>query len=259
MDNRTRPNIWAHRGGRRWADPTPPENSLAAFKKCLEAGIYGIELDVQKCKSGELVVLHGGVHGGDLAETTDGEGLLKDKTWDELKAVRLLKPGSQDASDERIPLLSEVFELVGGRCMLNIEIKNQPWPYEGIADDLIAMIEKYKAADTVVLSSFDHGVLKAIHGKAPDLKLGLLINGLLVDVGEYAEKVGCRFWHPYLGALTTAAAEEAHMAGLKINTWTATTADEFDLALKLGADGIVTDDPAALAGHLDKVLAAKQA
>src|SRR5271157_5413371 len=48
------PAVIGHRGGRKWA----PENTLAAFKKCLDAEIDGIELDVQRCKTGELIVIH---------------------------------------------------------------------------------------------------------------------------------------------------------------------------------------------------------
>jgi glycerophosphoryl diester phosphodiesterase len=42
------PKIYAHRGGAKWA----PENTMAAFRKCKENGVYGIELDIQRCKTG---------------------------------------------------------------------------------------------------------------------------------------------------------------------------------------------------------------
>lgn len=265
-----KPRIWAHRGGRRWAEPQPPENSLTAFRKCLEAGVYGIEIDVHKCKSGELVVLHGGVHGGDVSHHSAGKGLVKDLTWDELKALELsdsavhgtssttastTADASVPAHVERIPLLSEVFELLRDKVVVNIEIKNAPWDYAGFADDLIAIIAKYNLANTVVLSSFDHGILKEIHEKAPQLKLGILIDGLIVGIAEYAAKIGFTCWHPYLGELRTDYMDEAHKAGLEVNVWTANTADEWQLALDLDVDGIVTDDPIGLHEFLEKKFA----
>lgn len=252
-----RPRVWAHRGGRRWPEPNPPENSLAAINLCVDAGVYGIEIDVHKCMSGELVVLHGGIYGGDVSHHTGGTGLVKDLTWQQIKALTAGSNAAPEYKDTTIPLLSEVFELVGGRCVLNIEIKNAPWPYPGFADDLIAMIEKYDAADTVVLSSFEHGILKEIHEKAPHLKLGILIDGLILDIGEYAKKVGFQCWHPYLGELRADYVEEAHRAKIEVNIWTANTPDEWNLALELGVDGIVTDDPIGLTEFLDSVFEKK--
>lgn len=246
-----RPKAWSHRGGRRWAKPTPPENSIAAIKRSVQAGVYGIEIDVHKCKSGELVVLHGGIHGGDVSHHTEGTGLVKDMTWDELKVLHLGKePG--ELKGQRIPLLGEIFEAIAGRCVLNIEVKNAPWSYENFADDLIAEIKRYRADRKVVLSSFDHGILRELHGKAPYLKLGLLIDGLIVDIGEYARKIGFQCWHPYLGELRHDYMTEAHDAGLEVNIWTANTEAEWELCLELGVDGICTDDPVGLRKFLDK-------
>ena len=74
------PLVFAHRGGREWA----PENTLAAFSNCLELGVDGIELDVQRCASGELVV----IHDEDLGRTTNGGGLVADATTGSLPMTR---------------------------------------------------------------------------------------------------------------------------------------------------------------------------
>jgi len=213
-------------------------------------GVYGIEIDVHKCKSGELVVLHGGVHGGDVAHTSNGKGLVKDLTWEELKLLSIGANFADEHKYERFPLLSEVLALLQGQCVLNIEIKNAPWQYAGFADDLIAMIRQYSAEGSVVLSSFDHGILKSIHEKAPQLKLAILIDGLIVDIGEYAKKIGFQCWHPFQGELRIDYVQEAHAAGLEVNVWTANTADEWAQALSLDVDGIVTDDPVGLDQYL---------
>src|SRR5215470_8343850 len=74
-----KPQVFAHRGGRKWA----PENTLVAFKKSLDVNVDGIELDIHRCKSGELVV----IHDENVARTTNGTGLVKDLTWTELKKL----------------------------------------------------------------------------------------------------------------------------------------------------------------------------
>lgn len=176
-------------------------------------------------------------------------------TWQQISSLKAGSKAEPEYKDTTIALLSEVFELIDGRCVLNIEIKNAPWQYPGFADDLIAMIERHNAADKVVLSSFEHGILKEIHEKAPHLKLGILIDGLIVDIGEYAKKVGFQCWHPYLGELRADYVAAAHQANIEVNIWTANTPDEWDLALSLGVDGIVTDDPIGLTKYLDGVFA----
>ncbi|HEY9713815.1 MAG TPA: glycerophosphodiester phosphodiesterase family protein, partial [Chroococcales cyanobacterium] len=89
--------IIGHRGGRRWA----PENTLAAFEKCLDPDtrLDGIELDVQRCASGELVV----IHDDDVGRTTNGVGQVRDISLDELKRLSAGLWFDRAFADQRIP------------------------------------------------------------------------------------------------------------------------------------------------------------
>ena len=69
--------IFAHRG----YSGKYPENTILAFKKALDIGVDGIELDVHKTKDGKLVV----IHDENIKRTFDGEGLIKDYTLKELQ------------------------------------------------------------------------------------------------------------------------------------------------------------------------------
>ena len=89
-----------------------PENSLAAFRAAVTAGV-GIELDVQLTADGEVVVFHD----EDLLRMTGKAGSLYAHTYEELSALRL------GGTEERIPTLREVLALVGGRVPLLVEIK----------------------------------------------------------------------------------------------------------------------------------------
>ena len=84
----------------------------------------GIELDIQRCASGELVVFHD----EELSRTTNGAGLLKDCSLDELRRLSaghcLTRP-----SKTSVPLLVEVLDLVSGGMVINIELKNTPFEY----------------------------------------------------------------------------------------------------------------------------------
>ena len=89
-----------------------PENSLAAFRKAVDAG-YGMELDVQLSKDDQLVVFHDAT----LKRMCGVQGNVWDYTLEELKAFSLAN------SKEKIPTFQEVLELVAGRTPLIVEYK----------------------------------------------------------------------------------------------------------------------------------------
>lgn len=102
---------FAHRGLHDNAGDAP-ENSMAAFKKAVEAGL-GMELDVQVTKDGVPVIFHD----FKLERICGAEGKIVNHTYDELQAYTLCQ------SQERIPKLSELLEMVDGRVPLIVEIK----------------------------------------------------------------------------------------------------------------------------------------
>jgi glycerophosphoryl diester phosphodiesterase len=240
------PNVIAHRGGKVWA----PENTMAAFSKSIEAGAYGIELDIHRCASGELVV----IHDDDVKRTTNGVGLIKDITYPELKRLDAGSWYDAKFAQERIPLLEDVLKLVDGKLVINIEIKNTPIDYPGIDDDLIELLSSYAHVDKIIISSFDHGVVRSVHRKAPHLKTALLADALFIDLPEYARKVGTTIWHPCFGSLRPEAVVEAHSAGMQVNAWTVNDSREWSSAVAMQLDGIVTDDPPGLIAFLDKLV-----
>ena len=86
--------VWAHRGASGYA----PENTLDAFRKAVEMGADGIELDVQMTKDGELVVIHDET----IDRVSNGKGWVKDYTYEELKKFNFNKT-HQEYTKEEIP------------------------------------------------------------------------------------------------------------------------------------------------------------
>ena len=101
---------WAHRGLHDKKRGIP-ENSFPAFRAAIEAG-DGIELDVHLTKDGQLVVFH-----DDTFERICEDGGVEDTSYEEMQKYRLAE------TKERIPLLSEVLQLVDGKVPLLIEVK----------------------------------------------------------------------------------------------------------------------------------------
>lgn len=96
-----------------------PENTMLAYEKAVETGADGIEFDVQLTKDGELVI----IHDEDLERTTDGKGLVKDKTLHELKKLNASK-GCPYCEVQTTPTLREYFDFAKDKDIItNIELK----------------------------------------------------------------------------------------------------------------------------------------
>ena len=89
-----------------------PENSLAAFKKAVDAG-YGIELDVQLSKDNKLVVFHDAT----LERMCGIKGNVWDYTLEELQQIKLLN------SNETIPTFEQFLKIVDGKVPFILEFK----------------------------------------------------------------------------------------------------------------------------------------
>lgn len=103
--------FYAHRG--LWNDTEGvPENSLSAFRKAVEHG-YGIELDVQMTSDGKLVVFHD----SNLERMCGVSRVLTECTYEELQTYNLKN------TNEKIPTLNEVLDVVNRQVPLIIEVK----------------------------------------------------------------------------------------------------------------------------------------
>lgn len=103
---------FAHRGLHS-RDKSIPENSLTAFRLAARAG-YGVELDVHLSRDGQVVVFHD----DNLQRVCGVDGCIEDYSFEQLQQFRLC------GTEERIPLLSQVLEVIRGRSPIILEIKN---------------------------------------------------------------------------------------------------------------------------------------
>ena len=116
--------IYAHRG----SSGTHPENTLPAFAEAVRVGADGIELDVHLSKDGYLIVMHD----EEVDRTTNGKGLIREKTLEELKKLNAGGKFSKEFPAAKVPELREVLGLLlqkNYRGMLMIEIKTDQYEY----------------------------------------------------------------------------------------------------------------------------------
>lgn len=145
-----------------------PENSLMAFSLAAEKG-YAIELDVHISKDGALVVEH-----DDTLERTCSSSLtIEENDWSALKDLRL------EGTEERLPLLSEVLALVGGRVPLLIEAKVAKGSHTRLAKALAEMLKGYQGL--YCIESFDPRPLYWLRKNAPHIIRGQLASHVRKD------------------------------------------------------------------------------
>ncbi len=150
---------FAHRG-LHTLDKSVPENSLPAFRHAVEEG-YGMELDVQLSKDGEVVVFHD----DDLLRVCGVDKPVDALTLAELKELRLC------GTEERIPLFSEVLETVAGKTPLIVELKNGRRNRE-LCQKTYALLKKYDGEYCV--ESFNPLIVTWFRAHAPEILRGQL-------------------------------------------------------------------------------------
>src|SRR5512139_1614857 len=136
LESLTQPVVFAHRG----ASAHAPENTLAAFELALAQQADAIELDVKLSADGQVMV----IHDSSVDRTTNGHGKVQDMTLAELKALDAGSFFNSQFAGEKIPTLNEVFEAMGKRTFINIELKNHRSHGEDLVETVCMLVKKHQ-------------------------------------------------------------------------------------------------------------------
>lgn len=238
--------IIAHRGASGYA----PENTIPSFEKALEMGAEGIELDVHMTRDGELVVIHDHT----IDRTSDGSGMIKDFSLDEVRKFDFGSWFSSDFKGVTIPTLKEVFNLLEGwEGLFNIEIKSGPIFYPGIEEKLVAMVKEQKFKGRVIFSSFNHYSLLDIKKADSSMEIGLLYMAGLVSPWDYAKSLGAEALHPLFYNIIPEIIMGCRKNKIELNPFTVDGEKEIEMILRAGVDGIITNYPDRALGIKNKI------
>jgi glycerophosphoryl diester phosphodiesterase len=238
---RERPLNIGHRG----ASAAAPQNTLAAFRKAIELGADGVELDAQLSADGVVVVIHDFV----VETTTDGVGRVADKTLAELKALDAGSRFSSEFSGERIPTLAQVFEAIKDKLLVNVELKDFDSFGGKLEAPVLEVVRRHAMEKRVLFSSFNPFVLRVIKRLAPDIPAGLLYREdmpIHLRRAWLAPFMPHQARHPHFPMVTEATVQWCHARGLRVNTWTVDEPAEMRRLVALGVDGIITNKPDVL-------------
>ena len=224
----------AHRGGPLMGDQPLPENSLAAIKRALDAGIGAIEIDIYQVE-GELLV----THDRRLGRVISGQGIITDLPLMYLREQTL-------SNGEPIPTLDQVLALVGDRALLNIEIKGAN-TVAALKQILTTFCSDHQISpEQYLVSSFDHQQLYQCMKLLPAVRRGVLIEGIPLDYAQCCDALSAYSFNTHLSFLTVDMLADARKRGLQNWVYTANNEDDWAWLSALGVDAVFTDRPDAL-------------
>lgn len=229
---------FAHRGSLTEA----PENTIPSFQRAVENGAGAIELDVQLTKDGQLVICHD----ENIERVARGnKGYIGQYTLRELKGIDIGSSFSEDFKGVTFCTLSDVLDICPPLVTVNVEIKNIPVFYDGIAQKVMDCLNAYDRLDNVIISSFDHVVLEEIQQLDPNVPIGLLFSIRIIDPWKYAKSTGLNVFslHPHWVFVNESYINQSHEAGYKVIPYTVNDLNEFQRLEKLGIDGVFTNNP----------------
>ncbi len=218
-----------------------PENTMLAFKKAIEVGADGIELDVHFTKDKELVIIHDET----IDRTTDGTGEVESFTYEELSKFNAYGRFEGQFDFQKIPTLREYFELVKPveGFITNIELKTGINEYPGIEEAVLKLIDEFSLRDRIIISSFNHFSVMRFKVIAPDVKCGFLEESRIINFGAYAKKYNVEFVHPLYKCLTKDVFEEIYSNGIGINSWTVNDEDSVRFLAQNNVDAVIGNFP----------------
>ncbi|MES3516430.1 MAG: glycerophosphodiester phosphodiesterase family protein [Natronomonas sp.] len=200
-----------------------PENTVRAVEEAA-ARADAVEIDVRRCRSGELVVIHDET----VDRVTDGTGAVADHTLSELSALNVLGTGSG------VPTLSAVLYALPEHIGINVELKEP----DTAADAITLATETHPQ---VIVSSFDNRILSACRETAPGVPRAYLVAEEPRNVLQPARELGCSYLHPAKEICDERLINEAHRAGLSVNAWTIDSRSEAADLAEIGVDGVIAD------------------
>jgi glycerophosphoryl diester phosphodiesterase len=231
--------VIAHRGASRIA----PENTLAAFQAAAEMGADAIELDARLSADGAVVVHHDLT----LDRTTNGSGSVSARSLADLKALDAGAKFNPRFAGERIPSLDEVFEALGRRVLINIELKNYESVLDRLAEAVVRIVRRHGLERRVLLSSFNPFALWTVRRLAPDVPRGLLVwpgqKGWMQ--ATLRRLTAIEAYHPQDSMTDRVTIADQHAQGRRVNVWTVNDVGRMRELLLLGCDGLITDVPDA--------------
>ena len=222
------PLIVGHRG----AMGHVTENTIPSIKKAVELGVDGIEIDVFKCKSGEIIVFHD----KKLDRLTNSSGYIEDLSYDSINKIKVM-------GEYRIPELIEVINILPNEIFLNIELKGEETAKK-VNEIITEFINKTESKlDRFIISSFNWSELEKFRSFNSKIPIAILTDNNPLNAIPVAKKLNAFAINPSYKLLNKNVVNQIKEEGLKIFPYTVNSINDIDKMKNLGVDGIITNYP----------------
>jgi glycerophosphoryl diester phosphodiesterase len=219
------------------------ENTLLAFEKAMDIGVYAIELDLHQVED-QFVIFHD----FELDRLTNTRGELADLSLEQVSKLRL-------HNNHAVPLLPQLFSLVQGQTLLNLELKHITDPVL-----LLKQISEYVCQyDTqIVISSFNHDLLARIQSLLKEaniinkVKIGALIGHLPIDKAQYAITMQADIAAIDAELVNKVFVEHAHKNNIAVWCYTVNHKRKLQMLMEMGVDAVFSNDPKLMKTYLSE-------
>lgn len=257
MINDTKPRIFAHRGGL----GENPENTIYAFKRSVEIGVYAIELDIHRTKDNVVVVCHDST----VNRTTNGKGKIRKFLYKDLlcfdastyfhKIAKISgKNGLEKVNSFIIPRLEDVLKAFP-EVMKNIEIKDNS---SKTVDLVVSLIKNYKQEKKIILCAKNKKIKDLVFKSLSKENIGasqleaiitIISRGRITSSGYKYLEIPFRW--AGIRLVSKKMSQRLKLQDIDIIVWTINSEKDYELCRSLGIYGVITDYPSKLLRKLN--------
>ena len=217
--------------GHRGAPVYERENTISSFKKAIELGADGIELDLQKSKDNYLFIYHDRV-------LIDQTSKIKEKKYLEINKIQTKEP---------LNTIEDLSKILPKIQLLNLEIKSNSFFNNNVERDVINFIKKNKIVSKTIISSFNPMLLYKIKKTNKQIIIGYLYTKKnvhwIIRTYFWANIIKPDILHVDIKFLNQKIVKWCRNKQIPIFVYTVNTREEYLYVKKLGVNGIFTDDP----------------
>ena len=210
------------------------ENTIESINKAIDFEVDGIEIDIFKTRTGELVVYHDAV----LSRLTNSDAFIEEISLDSINNIRL-----SDGSS--IPTLNEIIDIIPNEIFLNIELKGMNTAY--LTNELILKYSKQKDwnIDRFVISSFRWDELEKLRSLNKEIKIAILVDSLFkIDSSLIlSREINAYAINPNNSFLSKEIVQKLKFNNLLVFPYTVNSFENIKRMKSIGVDGIITDYP----------------
>ena len=210
------------------------ENTIESVKKAIDLKVDGIEIDVFKSKSGELIVYHD----PSLSRLSNSTAFIEQISLDSIKKIELIGGLS-------IPTLNEVIDIIPEKIFLNIELKGENTAYETNKIIIKYLSESNLTSSKFIISSFRWDELKKFRNINKDVPIAILVDSLykIDNAIKLAKEINAVALNPNNKFITKKIVKKIQSNNIKVYPYTINTPKNIKRMKSIGVDAIITDYP----------------